>query len=271
MEALKVLGKEKVANFEFTGIEGGFGKDKKAMLVTDIARIHGRPVYKLNQLIADNISHFELGLDLIDLKTYTSQVSVSDIGLTKAQWGNAKHIWLASERGYLKLLKIMDDDKAWDIYNDIVDNYFNMRVAIKEKKPELVETSRLQIMGKNAATRKANLIYKIAMATESDQAREHLLAKAAEELTGERYIPAMKHKTYSASQIGKELGISKNKVGRICNELGLKAEKPSQNEYGMWVTGKRAYSDGPADQWLYFEKGKKAIANELKSEKEAES
>lgn len=45
MNELKVLGKEKVSGFEFTGIEGGFGKDKKAMLVKDIAVIHDRPVF----------------------------------------------------------------------------------------------------------------------------------------------------------------------------------------------------------------------------------
>lgn len=44
MNELKVLGTEKIGNFEFTGIEGGFGENKKAMLVKDIATIHDRPV-----------------------------------------------------------------------------------------------------------------------------------------------------------------------------------------------------------------------------------
>ena len=39
MEALKVIGQEKMGEFEFTGIEGGFGQGKKAMLVKDIALI----------------------------------------------------------------------------------------------------------------------------------------------------------------------------------------------------------------------------------------
>lgn len=33
MQDIKVIGQEKVGNIKFTGIEGGFGKDKKAMLV----------------------------------------------------------------------------------------------------------------------------------------------------------------------------------------------------------------------------------------------
>ena len=51
MNDLKVLGTEKIGAFEFTGIEGGFGKDKKAMLVKDIATIHDRPVKAINQAI----------------------------------------------------------------------------------------------------------------------------------------------------------------------------------------------------------------------------
>lgn len=51
----------------------------------------------------------------------------SEYGFTKAQWGNANNIYLLSERGYAKLLKILEDDKAWEIYDELVDNYFNMR------------------------------------------------------------------------------------------------------------------------------------------------
>ena len=59
-----------------------------------------------------------------------------------------------------------------------------MRVAIKNNEPSLVQQRRLQIMEDNAATRKASIMYKIAMATESDSSRQSLLARAAKELTG---------------------------------------------------------------------------------------
>lgn len=131
MEALKVLGTEKIGKIEFTGIEGGFGKGKKAMLVKDIALIHGKEVKEINRLINNNIRRFKNGIDLLDLKQVISNHLFSDYGFTKAQWGNANHIYLLSERGYAKLLKILDDDKAWDIYDELVDNYFNMRAVIE--------------------------------------------------------------------------------------------------------------------------------------------
>lgn len=263
MEALKVLGTEKIGKFEFTGIEGGFGEDKKAMLVRDIALIHNSTIKRINELINRNRKRFRDGIDLIDLKQVVPNDLFSEYGFTKAQWGNANHIYLLSERGYAKLLKIMDDDKAWDIYDELVDNYFNMRVAIKENKPSLVTQERLAIMKDNSATRRANMLYKIAMATDSNSSKQQLLARAAKEITGEMTIPIMKEKEYSATDIAKKLGTTATMVGRTANKLGLKAEQPGQNEYGRWTNSKSRYSDKEVPQWLYTEKGYRAVKKEL--------
>lgn len=260
---LKVLGTEHIGKIKFTGIEGGFGPGKKAMLIRDIALIHKQTVGNINLLINRNRKRFKDGVDILDLKQIVPNNLFSKYGFTKAQWGNANHIYLLSERGYAKLLKIMDDDKAWDIYDELVDNYFNMRVAIKENKPAIVNQERLAIMKDNSTTRKANMLYKIAMATESTSSKETLLAKAAEVLTGEMTIPVMKVKYYSAGEVGKKLSISAQKVGRIANKLGLKAEQPGQNKYGRWANSKSKYSDKEVPQWLYTDEGIKAVKKEL--------
>lgn len=263
MNELKVIGREHIGQYEFTGIEGGFGESKKAMLVKDIAKIHGRLVKEINKLIKQNSQRFKNGIDLIDLKQVISNNLFSQYGFTKAQWGNANNIYLLSERGYSKLLKILEDDKAWEIYDELVDNYFNMRQAIKENQPSLVASKRLEIMEKNAATRKANLLFKIAQATNSESSSQSLLAQAAKELTGEMTIPIMKRKEYSASEVGKLVGKSANMVGRICNQLGLKAKQPGQNEYGRWSNSKSQHSDKEVPQWLYFDEGLNAVKKAL--------
>lgn len=263
MEALKVLGIEKVGKIEFTGIEGGFGEGKKAMLVRDVAIAHSRPLFKLNQLIENNRSRFKNGIDIIDLLN-TSEVFrnfAKENGLIGSN--RTQHVYLLSERGYAKLLKIMDDDKAWDIYDELVDNYFNMRVAIKENKPSLVTQERLAIMKNNSATRRANMLYKIAMATDSNSSKQQLLARAAKEITGEMVIPVMKEKEYSATDIAKRLGTTATMVGRTANRLGLKADQPGQNEYGRWTNSKSRYSDKEVPQWLYTEKGYRAVKKGL--------
>ena len=255
---LNVIGKEHIGHIEFTGIEGGFGDDKKAMLVKDIAKIHNRPIKAINQAINMNRKRFKDGIDLLDLKFQSGSIKLTEL-FSKQQIANYNNIYLLSERGYDKLLKILDDDKAWDIYDKLVDNYFNMRVAIKNNEPSLVQQRRLSIMEDNAATRKANIMYKIAMATESDSSRQSLLAQAAKELTGEMTIPSMKQKEYSATEVGKQLGITSTMVGRIANKLGIKAEQPGQNEYGRWSNSKSRYSDKEVPQWLYFDKGVQAV------------
>nr|DAU08437.1 MAG TPA: hypothetical protein [Caudoviricetes sp.] len=256
---LKILGQEKIGQYEFTGIEGGFGEDKRAMLVRDIAVIHNLETRTVNQTINRNIKRFKTGIDILDLKQITRSDVFSEYGFNKAQWGNANNIYMLSERGYAKLLKILEDDKAWEIYDELVDNYFNMRQAIKADNKALVANKRLAIMEENAKTRKANLLYKIAMATESQSSAQSMLALAAKELTGEMTIPVMKRKEYSATEVGEKLGISAQKVGKIANQLGIKAEQPGQNRFGRWANSKSRYSDKEVAQWLYSEDGLNAI------------
>lgn len=264
MQELKVLGKEKVGKFEFTGIEGGFGEGKKAMLVRDIAMIHNQTMGNVNLLINRNRKRFKDGIDIIDLKEDNFAIVLSNSGFSQNQINASKHVYLLSERGYAKLLKILEDDKAWEIYDELVDNYFNMRQAIKDNSKEIIADKRLAIMEENAKTRKANLLYKIAMATESQSSAQSMLALAAKELTGEMTIPVMKRKEYSATEVGEKLGISAQKVGKIANQLGIKAEQPGQNRFGRWANSKSRYSDKEVAQWLYYQAGVNKIAEFLR-------
>lgn len=125
---IKVTGTQNLGSVQFTGIEGGFGEGKKAMLVKDIAAIHGREVKAINQAIKLNNHRFKDGEDIIDLKSKVNQNDLTEnYGFEVHSVRMAKNIYLLSERGYAKLLKILEDDKAWEIYDQLVDTYFNMR------------------------------------------------------------------------------------------------------------------------------------------------
>lgn len=275
MNQLKVTGTQKIGEHEFTGIEGGFGKGKKALLVKDIAVIHGQSVGNVNLLINRNRKWFEDGVDIIDLKSdmglnhTEKQIGqnnlFSDYGFTKAQWGNSNNIYVLSEQGYSNLLKILEDDKAWTIYKKFVKDYFGMRKAIKESNISIAQSKRLEIMEDNAKTRKANLLYKIAMATKSETSKERLLAEAGKAITGEMVLPIMKQKEYSAGDVARIIGngLTANRVGRIAKSLGLKAEQPGQNEFGRWSNSKSQHSLKEVPQWLYFNKGLGAIKKEF--------
>ncbi|WP_349582135.1 ORF6C domain-containing protein [Leuconostoc citreum] len=133
MKDLKVIGKEQVAGYEFTGIEGGFGDGTRGMLVRDIAEIHSTTTTRVNELINRNLKRFKKGIDIINLRTNYVAIVLNDSGFTRNQINASKYIYLLSERGYSKLLKILEDDTAWEIYDKFVDGYFNMRKHIKEQ------------------------------------------------------------------------------------------------------------------------------------------
>ncbi len=273
MNELKILGTEKVGNFKFTGIEGGFGKNKKSMLVKDIAVIHGKEVRQINQAINMNRKRFKNGIDILDLKENNFAINLMDSGFTQNQINASNNIYLLSERGYAKLLKILEDDKAWEIYDELVDNYFNMRLTINTDNKALLADKKLEIMEENAKTRKANLLYKIAMATKSRVHKESLLNQAGKVLTGESVIPAMEVDSieYTATEVAKRLGILTKagnpypaKVGEYANKLELKAEQPGSNKYGRWIISKSKYSAKEVAQWVYFEPGVEKIEEYLK-------
>ena len=270
MNELKVLGKEKVGKIEFTGIEGGFGEGKKCMLVKDIAKIHNQPVGKINERINSNKNHFREGIDVINIKSVIPQKDIEKMGFTQNALNRLKYIYLLSERGYLKLVKLLEDDKAWDIYEDLVDNYFNMRAAIESDNKAILRNKRLAIMEENTKTRQAELMYKVAMETKSPAFKNKLLKTIAERMTGETFIdPTPQQPTYSATWIGNQLGISAQEVGKIANQLELKPLDEASNEYGHWILSKSRYSDVEVNQFLYSKAGVEAIATEQKKRIEA--
>lgn len=128
-----VNGKMNFMGLEIPVVSGGFGESKMCILAKTVAEIHGVTVAEVNQNIKRNEKRFTVGKDIIDLKTHNSELSVlKDLGFTQAQIGNAKNIYLFSERGYAKLIKIMDDDKSWEVHDKLVDDYFNLRDKVQQ-------------------------------------------------------------------------------------------------------------------------------------------
>lgn len=109
---------------------------------------------------------------------------------------------------------------------------------------------KLHVMEMNARSRMAQMYLKIGQVdTLSPTYKTVMAAKASEVLSGEQLIslPKVEEKTYSADEIGKQLGISANKVGRLANKNGLKTE-----EYGSYFRDTKKHSSGECDTWRYY-------------------
>lgn len=216
MDQLHVTGKQKIGNFEFIGIEGGFGEGKKAKTVKDIAEIHGREVKAINQAINMNRSRFKNGIDIMDLKEESGSIRLTEF-FSKQQIANYNNIYILSERGYFKLLKILEDDTAWDIYDQLIDNYFNYRKTVQSIGSDMSDldvrrvnaTARLE----NALVRKAKLLSELSENATTEVNKAILQDKAAEILTGEKILemPTLRQHLYDSDQIAKKVGVySKN-------------------------------------------------------------
>lgn len=132
--SIAVQGQMEFMGLEIPVVYGGFGRNQMCILAKTVAEIHGIELKAVNQNIKNNIKRFKDGIDIIDLKTGHFDLPVLEqLGLTKAQIGNAKNIFLLSERGYAKLIKIMDDDKSWEVHDKLVDEYFNLRKEVENQ------------------------------------------------------------------------------------------------------------------------------------------
>ncbi|GKX27797.1 hypothetical protein SH1V18_02770 [Vallitalea longa] len=141
MNELKLVGKTEVCGIEIPHIEGGFGKGKKCMLAMVIAKLHNKSQNKVNERINENIKRFKIGIDIIDLKDSNFAIRLRDSGLFTQNALNAmKYLWLLSERGYAKLIKIFEDDLSWEKYDQILDEYFEFRNEHIEIKSESLST-----------------------------------------------------------------------------------------------------------------------------------
>lgn len=93
--------------------------------------------------ITDNIKRFKGNIDYIDIKRACDVSTLLKLGYAKQSITQAENIYLLSERGYAKLIKIMDSDKAWEVHDKLIDEYFTMKKVInsdKQKKAMLLLT-----------------------------------------------------------------------------------------------------------------------------------
>ena len=233
MNTLKILGKQNVEGFEFVGIEGGFGEGKRAMLIKDIAEIHGKEMKVINQSINMNRKRFIDGTDIIDLKS-VNQIDrdfLNGLGYSNSSIANANNIYILSERGYAKLLKILEDDVAWVQYEKLVDGYFNMRADWREK-------FNIPKTYSEALHLAADLVDKnVALSAENEQQRQ-LIGELKPKADHVDRILSCKE-AVTITQIAADYNMSANALNKILEE-----ERIQRSVNGQWILYKEHMNKG---------------------------
>lgn len=157
MNKLQVTGRQNFMGKDIPVVLGGFGADKKCISDKTIAEIHGMEIKHVRELLNRNSLRFRDGEDCIDLKKVVVQNDYNFLvllGYSQMQISKSEHIYILSERGYAKLIKIMDTDLAWVIHDKLIDEYFELRerTARQEFNPASDKRSKAMLLNsKNKA------------------------------------------------------------------------------------------------------------------------
>lgn len=224
---LMITGKQEFLNIEIPIIEGGFGEDKRCLTDKTISEIHNIQIKHIRELITRNIKRFKKGIDLIDLKVVVPNDYnlIQDLGYSNMQISKSKNIFILSERGYAKLIKIMDTDLAWEIHDKLVDDYFMIK-DILSKELSNKEQLQLQILNGNDIERVVSL----------KKFEELVTAPLIE--TIEKQQPKVDYcddvlnseGSMTTTQIAQDYGMSARKLNSILNDLGIQYKNN-----GQWI------------------------------------
>ena len=164
--------------------------------------------------------------------------------------------YLMNRDGFSLLVMGFTGKKALEWKLKYIEAFNKMEAHIREGKalPNTkdadLQRQRLEVMERNARTRAANILLKIAERTQIKEYKEVCNAKAAEMVAGHMILPlpTAERRTYSAKEIGEMFGISANKVGKLANQHKLKTE-----EYGKLFYSKSEHSVKEIETWRYYE------------------
>lgn len=114
----------------------------------------------------------------------------------------------------------------------------------------LLKEKEIEARLNNSRARIASEFRKIAEKTDIPEYKHICQQKAAEVLSGVPLLPMEEAKeiTYSATEIGKMLGVSANKIGTLANKHNLKTP-----QYGKYFYSKSEYSCKEVETFRYYE------------------
>lgn len=125
-----------------------------------------------------------------------------------------------------------------------------MEAKLNGKPISLLKEKEIEARLNNSRARIASEFRKIAEKTDIPEYKHICQQKAAEVLSGVPLLPMEEAKeiTYSATEIGKMLGVSANKIGTLANKHNLKTP-----QYGKYFYSKSEHSCKEVETFRYYE------------------
>ena len=160
--------------------------------------------------------------------------------------------YLLNRDGFSLLVMGFTGEKAleWKLKYINAFNAMEQELRNKELEKPKQANERDKAMLLNAQSRQAALFMKLSERSSIPEFKRIMEAYAANSLAGKEIVslPEAKEKTYSATDIGNMLGVSKNKIGALANANGMKCDR-----YGKLFYDKSPYSGKEVETFRYYE------------------
>ena len=191
----------------------------------------------------------EISKDLTETKNGLSKYWVE--GQYKDTSGKSNREYQITKRGCEFLAHKTTGTKGNLFTDRYMDKFEEMKETLKTDSINTKSNDASDVKLMNARSRMANTYLRLAKVdTLSKEYKNILISKASQVLAGEELIPLPKltQKTMTSEEVGKDLGISSNMVGRLANKNGLKQE----GVYGEYRRDKSRYSSKEVDTFVYY-------------------
>ena len=153
--------------------------------------------------------------------------------------------------------------KRWITHEVIPSIRKTGQYTVKADPVDKTKEMRAEAMLRNARVREAKALEGLAAKFRdilNPDAIHSLIAYSANAITGKQILALPEiEKTYTATEIAQELGVSANKVGRVANQYGLKTD-----EYGIQVLDKSPHSSKQVPSFRYNEAGRQEVIRRFK-------
>lgn len=162
--------------------------------------------------------------------------------------GGKQRIMLINESGLYSLILSSKLPTAKEFKRWVTSEVLPSIRKTGEYKITPAQQNRLDIMERNSRAREASLWLRISAQVKSDTYRQVCASYASTVLAGREVIPLPQttQHHYSATEIGKMFGVSKQAIGNLANTYGMKTD-----EYGAWYHDKSPYSAKEVDVFKY--------------------
>ncbi len=96
-------------------------RDQQVVTFAMIDKVHGRVDGTAGRTFRENKTRFVDGEDFCILN---QPDEIRRLGFTRPQGGTPATVVLVTRRGYLKVTKSLNDDRAWEVFDQMVERYF---------------------------------------------------------------------------------------------------------------------------------------------------